>query len=444
MYTLKKHPFAFLHCLGWFLVGVSMLYALYAQDVRPLPFPQAAETAAVAGILLFLLSPLLWLVTRIFRKRTDAAARRDRLLLRSAAASYMRTQPEGSWRKWLLILALALLLLAVLSVGFEEDHQVCFWFMTMGLGLWLFFVWLEWPEARLLTATDTERRFQLQNDLSDSQLDALYQSGRTLGMPKKHWQNRQNHLYNMLAMEYELDDHTTITVCSIPGAQIASHFGLDAASISDEEFLWIPFDQFGKESSKQGIVEMRRLLPQSLNQLADSRYETIRSTVSEDYAYTSVDVELQPKDKGWLKQTAKKTILFTPVALHPDADNPWLYQGCMLALEGAQLERIEWDTEHPQEDESSLCPAEADEFYRHLLKGTFEHEVCHLIYQKESRQIGLEVFVTPASDGRNQPTDSRGVPYALDDGLFYLLTYRYDRLKWHWMNTVDPQQDVFL
>lgn len=439
--TIKKHPFAFLHCLSWLIMGLCMAYVMHhdSSDYYDVPYADTIVILFFVSLTVLVLSPIIGMIVKRIR-RPDPATRKERRFLRAAARGYESTRPGFNWCYLLAVLPLVLPLLAFFSVMWIDLYMPAVLFAAIGISIWLFFLCHEYPENKLLTATVNPHCFQIQQGVQPSRLDDLYQRGVASGISEKLWESRQNHLYNMLLQEGYIDERSTITGCALPPSAIEDHFGIRQEMPDDEPVIWIPFSQFSiHDGPGKGYAAIQRLFTHHFNAIVDRRFEYNRESDSSSYPFSSVDVRLQPDETAVLCETDGQLQLFAASATNPAPYNDLIYQGCMLQVEEAVLEDIKWDffetAGDPEDDrEHYLSPEEARSLYQMVLEGTFTYEIFSLTYLEKKQQIALEIWLEP-NDHNGLPLEGMASNFALDDGMGYLLLLSYDRLRWHWFQT---------
>ncbi|MBO5501598.1 MAG: hypothetical protein J6K73_16700 [Clostridia bacterium] len=443
--TIKKHPFAFLHCLCWVFMGLSIGYIMHGihQNADTIPFANELLILYYASVILLVLFPIIGLIVKWIR-RPAPAVWRERSLLHSFANRFERTQPGSGWRTVLLILAGLLFIPAFLSLTIEELYVNDIWFAAIGVGIWLCFEYYEWPENKLLKETDWPERFQLRNGACASLLNELYEQNHTHGIPMHLWDSRRVYLYNAMLQQGIIDERSSITGHVFSAAEVTEHFGIEQENPDTEDVVWITFDPLNRRTSGKGYAAIQHLFTYHLTALADRRYESNRETESSCYPYTSVDVRLQPDETIVLRKEADHLHLFTASASNTVSKSDWFYQGCMLRIEDAELADVKWDffeaVNTPEDDrEHYLSPEEAQSLYRLLLQDTFAYEICSLTYLEQKQQVALEVWLEP-EDPSGLPLTGEAASFALDDGSVYLLILSYSQLRWHWMKATPKQE----
>lgn len=446
--TIRKHPFAFLYCLGWLIAGFCMGYVMHHEnaDYYDVPYADLFVILTVVGAVLIVLCPIIGLIVKGLR-RPAPAVRQERSQLRAFAKWFESTQPGFGWHTLLIVLAIALPFLAFLSVGWLDRYMPAALFASIGIAVWLCFECYEWNENRLLKVPDDPSRFHLQKDASPSLMEDLYEGGSTFGMPMNLWEGRRVYLYNALLQQGVTDDRGTVTGYVFSVADLEKHFDLTRETPLTDEVVWIPLKQFYGAMEGKSRAAIQKLFPYCLTTLVDRRYETNRETDSSQYPYSSVDVRLQPDDDTTLCDIDQQLHLFTAAATNPDSESDWYYHGCMLHIEGAKLADVKWDSFEtagdPDDDrEHYLSPEEAQTLYRLILQGAFSYEICSLTYLEEKRLLALEIWAKP-EDRSGLPLKGEAASFALDDGLGYLLLLSYNQLRWHWMKTTPLETPYF-
>ncbi len=441
--TIRKHPIAFVHVLGWFCAGLSMLYIMHYEDegYYAAQLAEAAVLLAALGCVLIVLTPVIGLAVKLLRKQSPAAVREKRFL-QAAAKWYESTQPDF-WKYYAAAIAAVVLpFLALLSVVLVEDYVAGVLFISIGLSIWLICVCIEMPQARLLKISDTADRFQIRSGASPDEIDRLHKAC-TLGMAKARWDGRRDTLFNMLYKEGLVDERSRIAAYDCPASGMAAHFGADPERSDDEEVIWIPLNQFSMGSSK-GRPAIQKLFTHSLSRIADLRFTSNRSTDPMDYPFSSGDVRLQPDETARLQPVGDDLSLICASAVSDEAAEELYCQGCMLQLIGPQLAGVKWD--HFEditppaggEEEYFLPPDDAQKLWRLLLNGVFPYEITAFHYMDDQNLLAVEIWADPASG--SAPADSRGVPFVGEDGAGYLLLIAFHSLRWHWMQATDLTQ----
>ena len=446
--TIKKHPLAFLHCLGWLCAGIAMGYIMHheSSDYYDVPYADAAVILFMAGFLLIVSAPVIGLVVKLIRQ-SPPATRRERAALRANAKWFESTRPGLGWYYLMAVLAGVLPILAMLSVLWVDSYMPAVLLSSIGIAIWLCFECYEWAENKLLRVTDIADRFHLQTDASTSLLDRLTQRGLTFGIPQALWDGRRDHLYNMLLQQGIIDDRSTVTGYVFPIAALEEHIGLGRTDTASEDVVWIPFGQFYSGVQGKGYMAIRKMFLYDLASIADRRYENNRETESGAYPHSSTEARLLPDETAALYLQNGQLYLFANSAESFDEEEDCLYRGCMLHIGNAVLEDVKWDyfetAGEPGDDrEHYLTPEEARSLYRLLLEGAFSYEICDLTYLEDKQQLAIEVWLDP-EDPSGLPLEGEAVSFAPDDELGYLLLLSYDQLRWHWMKDAPAQSRSF-
>ena len=103
--TIKKHPFAFLHCLCWLVLAFCMGYVMHygSYDYYDVPLADAIVVLAMVSAGLMVLAAVIGIIVKLMR-RPDFATRRERSRMRAFAKWFESTQPGYGWRYLLVTL----------------------------------------------------------------------------------------------------------------------------------------------------------------------------------------------------------------------------------------------------------------------------------------------------------------------------------------------------
>jgi len=433
--TIKKHPFAFLHCLCWLVLAFCMGYVMHYgdYDYYDVPLADAVVVMAMVSAGLMALSAVTGIIVKLIR-RPDFATRRERSRMRAFAIQFERNLPGYGWRYLLVLLIFVLPLLAFFSVLWMDTYMPAMLLASMGIAIWLCFECYEWAENRLLKVPDNPDRFHLQQGASPSLLDDLYEREGTFGIPVRLWESRRVYLYNALMRQQVIDDRSTITGHVFPVSAIEKHFGIEQTDTSAEDVVWIPMKQFSGGTGNRNAA-IRQLFSYQYSALVDRQYENPRDTDPCCYPYSSEELRLVPDETAVLKHTHDQLYLFASSATNAEEDT--CYHGCMLRIKGAALVDVKWDffenASDPEDDrEHYLNPEEAQTLYRLLLQDAFTYEICSVEYLEDKQLLALEIWCEPENPA-GMPLKGEAASFALDDGLGYLLLLSYDQLRWHWM-----------
>lgn len=439
--TVRKHPIAFLHALGWIFAGLSMLYVMHYEEegYYAAVLAEAAVILFGLGCALVVITPVIGLAVKLLRKPLPTAVR-EKHFRQAAAKWYESTRPDF-WKYYAAVIAAAVLpFLALFSVVIAEEYVAGLLLISIGLSIWLICVCIEMPEARLLKVCDTGDRFQIRSGASSDDISRL-ENANTLGIDKRYWDSRRDHLFNMLMKEGAVDERSRIAAWDCPVAVMAKHFGASPEEAGDEEVIWIPMGQFAFAAFK-GYNPIQKLFTHRLSCIAELRYRNIRSTEAATYPHSGAAMALQPDETALLRQSGEALCLLCASAAGEDPET--LYQGCMLEITGPQLMAVKWDHLEditPPDAENSeyfLSPSDAGRLYELVLKEAFPYEITAFTYVEGESLLAVEFWAEPASG--STPVDSRGVPFVPDDGTGYLLLIAFDSLRWHWMHSIDLTQ----
>lgn len=439
--TVRKHPIAFLHALGWIFAGLSMLYVMHYEgtDYDAVLLADAAVILFGLGCALAVITPVIWLAVRLLRRPLPTAVQEKRFR-RVAARWYESTRPDFWKYRAAAIAAAVLPFLALFSVVIVEDYMPGLLLISIGLSIWLICICIEMPEARLLKVCDTADRFEIRSGASADDISRL-EDANTLGIDKRYWDSRRDHLFNMLMKEGAVDERSRIAAWDCPVSVMAEHFGVSPEEAGGEEVIWIPMGQFTFAGLK-GYNPIQKLFTHQLIRIANLRYQNICSTEAADYLYSGASLTLQPDETALLRQSGDALCLLCASAACEDPDT--LYQGCMLQINGPQLMAVKWDCFEnitpPDADNSEyfLSPSDAGRLYELVLKGAFPYEITEFTYAEGESLLAVELWADPPQG--SCPVDERGVPFVPDDGSVYQLLIAYSSLRWHWMHSVDLTQ----
>ncbi len=439
LYTIKKHPLAFLHCLGWVGIGACMAYVMRYETAGYYEAMFADVCVILSGICLALipLTLLLGIILKLVRKQLPSQ-KREKSFLHSAAKRFESTLPGFRWYYLLITLAAVLPVLAFFSVVLVDKYVAAVLFLAIGISIWLCFVCYEWPESRLMQVRDTAPYFHIQPGAEEGLLNRLYKQGAVYGIPQTLWDGRRDALYNMLLRTGATKEGSTVAGHRFSTAEAAGHFGMDRNDFTDEDVVWIPLRPLLSHADNSSSAAIRGLFVHHLERIADRQYETTANRLPEDYPYSSREKRLIPDEDALLRESRRGLRLVAATAEDPDVEEDTLYQGCMLLLEGAQLADVKWDhfedLSQTGDREYFLSAEEAQTFYRLLLEDAFAYEICSLTYLDECRQLAIEIWTEPEeTSGKRVKGEAR--TFVMDDGMNYMLLLRYEGIKWHWLHT---------
>lgn len=439
LYTIRKHPIAFVHCLAWVMLGACMAYVMRYETAGYYEAMYASVCVVVSALCLALipLTMLLGIILKLVR-RQPYSVRKEKGFLSHAARQFEKSRPGFGGYSLLAVVAALLPILALLSVTIIDIYVAAALFAAIGISIWLCFMLSRWSEARLLQVRDTAGRFHIQAVRAESLPDELCRTGDVCGIPAELWEGRRDYLYNMLLKLGAISESSTVTGYRFTAAEAAALCGAEQDSIPDGEAVWIPLAPLINTADSEGAAAVRMLFVYSMNHFADIRYETLDDRLPEEYPYHSRDIRLDPDDSAILRNSRRGLRLLARTAEEPEADSSILYQGCMLLLEGAQIADVKWDQFEnlsPEADrEYFLSESEKQTFCRLLLEGGLAYEICSLTYQEDGRQIALEIWTEP-EEISGRPVSNEARPFVMDDGMGYVLLVTCEGIKWHWLHT---------
>ncbi len=395
MRIIKKHPVAFTFLIAWELFAASMLLAV-KEDADDVIFV-IVGLMAVISVLIAAGGIIAWIISAIRksknRKKQDYAKQHaDRL-----ARVYMMSAGIKSVA-WIF----AMMFLPIIPVLFVHQlgyYMAGFFFMALGIMIWVTRFSIEYIVDKFYRIRNTEEYFDIKSGDSDELLDSLY--GDCVHVySEENWSgSKTDFIANLLHWEGSLGK--TIKCYRVSNAFLRKKYGYDYNENFDRLIL-VPFSQFDftAKSGQQLLTRFNTFSMMDFTALVNLKYQEKNSLDVSDYAFTDESLSLYPIGGKVLNISEDGDELRMAISSAGGTEKPWMrYFCCLMVLKNAQIISGE-----PISGESYI------ESFRF----------------SDENEVEITMTTIPTED-LSEYSDEE-----FFDGITTVTSYSYDSIQWYW------------